>query len=105
MDRKHDDDLFVDLVAFVRDQPHGIEPDTIEETWAKHASQLAAEDPTILDDQYRLLVAVGGWSPEGSGAVGSSRKVADPLSENQSRLHQQSRIRKADGKAPRCPAY
>ena len=49
--KKHDDDLFADLVAYVRDQPHGIEPGTNGETWAKHAKQLAAKDPTILDDQ------------------------------------------------------
>jgi hypothetical protein len=63
MDKKHDDDLFADLVAYVRDQPHRIKPGTNGETWAKHAKQLAAEDPTILDDQKRLLVAVRGWSP------------------------------------------
>jgi hypothetical protein len=62
-EKKHADDLFADLVAYVRDQPHGIKPGTHGETWAKHAKQLAAEDPTILDDQKRLLVAVGGWSP------------------------------------------
>jgi hypothetical protein len=62
-EKKHADDLFADLVAYVRDQPHGIKPGTNGETWAEHAKQLAAEDPTILDDQKRLLVAVRGWSP------------------------------------------
>ena len=62
-EKKHDDDLFADLVAHVRGQPHRIEPGTNGETWAKHAKQLAAEDPTILDDQKRLLAAVCGWSP------------------------------------------
>jgi hypothetical protein len=46
----------------VRNQPHEIEPGKIDETWAKHAKQLAAEDPTILDDQKRLLAAIRGWS-------------------------------------------
>jgi hypothetical protein len=62
MDKKHYDDLFADLVAYVRDQPHEIEPGTNGETWAKHAKQLAAEDPAILDDQKRLLATVCGWS-------------------------------------------
>ena len=63
MDKKHDDDLFANLVAYVRDQPHGIEPGTNGETCARHAKHLAAKDPTILDDQKRLLAAVRGWSP------------------------------------------
>jgi hypothetical protein len=62
-EKKYHDDLFADLVAYVRDQPHAIEPRTIGEAYAKHAKQLAAEDPTILDDQKRLLAAVWGWSP------------------------------------------
>jgi hypothetical protein len=62
-DKKHDDDLFTDLVAYVRGQPHEIVPGRVGETWAKHAKQLAAEDPTILDDQSRLLAAVSDWSP------------------------------------------
>jgi hypothetical protein len=69
MDKKHDDDLFAKLVAYVRDQPHEIEPGTIDETWAEQAMQLAAEDPTILDDQKRLLAAVRGWT----------RKETEPL--------------------------
>ena len=63
MDKKYDDDLFANLAAYVRDQPHEIKPRTNGETCAQHAKQLAAEDPTILDDQKRLLVAVRGWSP------------------------------------------
>jgi hypothetical protein len=63
-EKKHDDDLFANLVAYVRDQPHEIKPGTNGETWAKHAKQLAAEDPAILDDQKRLLAAVRGWSLE-----------------------------------------
>jgi hypothetical protein len=62
-EKKHDDDLFADLVAYVRDQPHEIVSGTNGEIWAKHAKQLAAEDPIILDDQKRLLAAVRGWSP------------------------------------------
>jgi hypothetical protein len=61
MDKKHDDDLFANLVAYVRGQPNTI-PGTNHETWAKQAMQLAAEDPTILDDQKRLLATVCGWS-------------------------------------------
>jgi hypothetical protein len=57
------DDTFANLVAYVQGQPHKIKPGWVEETWAKHAKQLAAEDPTILDDQKRLLAAVCGWSP------------------------------------------
>jgi len=57
--KKHEDDLFADLVAYVREQRHEIEPDTNGATWAKHAKQLATEDPTILDDQKRLLAAGG----------------------------------------------
>jgi len=64
MDKKQDDNLFVNVVAFVRDQPHDIEPGTIGEAWAEHAKQLAAEDATILDDQKRLLAAVRGWTRE-----------------------------------------
>jgi hypothetical protein len=63
MEKKHDDDLFADLGAYVRGQPHNITPGTVGETWAKHARQLATEDPTILHDQKRLLAAVRGWSP------------------------------------------
>jgi hypothetical protein len=63
--KKHEDDLFADLVAYVRGEPHKIEPGTIGETWAEHAKQLAAEDPIILDDQKRLLAAVRGCSPPG----------------------------------------
>jgi hypothetical protein len=63
MDTKHDDDLFADLVAYVRGQPHKIKPGTNGETWAKHAKRLAIDDPTILDDQNRLLAAVSDWSP------------------------------------------
>jgi hypothetical protein len=62
MDKKGDDDLFANLVAYIRGQPHEIEPGTNHETWAKQAMQLAAEDPTILDDQKRLLATVRGWS-------------------------------------------
>jgi hypothetical protein len=62
--KKHDDDLFASLGAYVRGQPHNITPGTNGEMWAKHAKQLATEDPTILDDQKRLLAAVSGWSPE-----------------------------------------
>jgi hypothetical protein len=62
MDKKDDDDTFANLVAYVRDRPHGIKAGRNEEIWAKHAKQLAAEDPTILDDQKRLLAAVRGWS-------------------------------------------
>src|SRR6516225_10456353 len=58
MDKKYDDDLFANLAAYVRDQPHEIKPRTNGETCAQHAKQLAAEDPTILDDQKRLLAAV-----------------------------------------------
>ena len=68
--KKHDDDLFADLRAYVRGQPHEIAPGTNGETWAKHAKQLATEDPTILDAR---LVAAGG-----SGAVGARREVAGP---------------------------
>lgn len=63
MRKEHDDDLFADLVAYVQGQPHKIAPGTNGETWAKHARQLAAEDPTILHDRERLLAAVRGWSP------------------------------------------
>src|SRR6516162_7918948 len=35
--KKRDDDLFAKLVAYVRNQPHEIEPGKIDETWAKHA--------------------------------------------------------------------
>jgi hypothetical protein len=63
MDKKHDDDLFADLGAYVRGQPHNIRPGWVGENWAKHAKELATEDPTILDDQKRLLAAVRGWSP------------------------------------------
>jgi hypothetical protein len=62
MHKKDDDDLFAHLVAYVRDQPHEIEPGTNGEAWAEHAKQLATEDPAILDDQKRLLTAVRGWS-------------------------------------------
>jgi hypothetical protein len=61
-EKKADDDTFANLVAYVRDQPHEIKPGTYGETCAKHAKQLAAEDPTILDDQKRLLAAACGWS-------------------------------------------
>jgi hypothetical protein len=63
MDKKHDDDLFDNPIAYVRGQPHEIRPGSVGETWAKHAKLLATEDPTILDDQKRLLAAVRGWSP------------------------------------------
>jgi hypothetical protein len=62
-EKKHDDDLFANLVAYVRDRPHAIKPGTNGEMWAKHAKQLAAEDTAMLDDQRRLLGAVRGWSP------------------------------------------
>jgi hypothetical protein len=62
-DKKHDDELFADLGAYVRGLPNKIRPGTDGETWAKHAGKLATEDPTILDDQKRLLVGVGYWSP------------------------------------------
>jgi hypothetical protein len=62
MNKEHDDDLFADLGAYVRGQPHDIKPSTNRETLAKHAKQLATEDPTILHDQERLLAAVRGWS-------------------------------------------
>ena len=61
MNKKDDDDLFANLVAYVQGQPNKI-PGTNHETWAKQAMQLAAEDPTILDDQKRLLATVRGWS-------------------------------------------
>ena len=63
MDKKTYDDMFANLVAYVRDQPHEIEPGTVGEIWGERAKQLAAEDPIILDDQKRLLAAVCGWSP------------------------------------------
>ena len=52
-DKKDDDDLFAGLVAYVRGQAY-----ECGGTWAEHAKQLAAEDPTILHDQERLLAAV-----------------------------------------------
>jgi len=61
--KKYEDDLFGDLRAYVWGQPHEIDSGTNHEMWAKQAKQLAAEDPTILDDQKRLLAAVLGWSP------------------------------------------
>ena len=60
---KYDDDLFANLVAYVRGQPHKIKRGINHEMWAKQAMQLAAEDPTILDDQKRLLAATRYWSP------------------------------------------
>ena len=69
MDKKHDDVLFAKLVAYVRGQPCEIEPGTNHEAWAKHAKQLAAEDPTILDDQKRLLAATCYWSPPIEGGL------------------------------------
>jgi hypothetical protein len=62
-EKEYEDDLFTNLVAYVRCQPHKIEPGTDYETWATQAKQLAAEDPTILDDQKRLLAATRYWSP------------------------------------------
>jgi hypothetical protein len=62
-EQKRDDDLFADLVACVRDQPHEIEPGTVGEIWGERAKQLAAEDPTILDDQKRLLAGACLRSP------------------------------------------
>jgi hypothetical protein len=61
--KKYEDDLFGDLRAYVWGQPHEIDSGTNHEMWAKQAKQLASEDPTILDDQKRLLAAVRGWSP------------------------------------------
>jgi hypothetical protein len=58
-EKEYDDDLFAGLVAYVRGQPHEITPGT---ALAERAKQLAAEDPTILKDQKRLLAAVRGWS-------------------------------------------
>jgi hypothetical protein len=60
--KKQENDLFADLVAYVRGQPHEIRPGSVGETWAEHAKQLAAEDPTIIHDLERLLAAVRGWS-------------------------------------------
>jgi hypothetical protein len=63
-DKEYNDDLFANLVAYVRGQPHNIAPGTYYEDQAKQAMQLAAEDPTILDDQKRLLAVVEppkGW--------------------------------------------
>src|SRR5262249_24364349 len=60
--KKYEDDLFADLVAYARGQPHKIRL-ADHEMWAKQAKQLAAEDPTILDDQKRLLAATLYWSP------------------------------------------
>src|SRR5215472_14611277 len=34
MDKKHDDDLFANLVSYVRDQPHELKPGTNGERWA-----------------------------------------------------------------------
>jgi hypothetical protein len=62
MNKEHDDDLFADLGAYVRGQPHKIRPGSVGEDWAKHAKQLVTEDPTILHDPERLLAAVRGWS-------------------------------------------
>jgi hypothetical protein len=89
MDKKDDDDLFADLVAYVRDQPHETEPGTNGETWAKHAKRLAAEDPAILDDQKRLLAVVRGWSrpeeadlePRGRRRVHNGRVDRDCISQ------------------------
>ena len=60
-DKEYNDDLFANLVAYVRGQPHNIEPGTYDEDQAKQAMQLAAEDPTILDNQKRLLAAIFAW--------------------------------------------
>ena len=73
-DKKADDNLFVNVAAFVRDQPHRIEPGTIDETLAKHVRQLAAEDPTILDDQNRLLVALGDCARKEAESFGSPER-------------------------------
>jgi hypothetical protein len=72
-EKKYYDDLFANLVAYVRDQPHEIEAGTNDETYAEHAKQLAAEDPSILDDQKRLLVAVCGWPAKEAGSLEPAR--------------------------------
>lgn len=100
-EKKHDDDLFADLVAYVRDQPHKIEPGTNGDTWANYAKRLAAEDPTILDDQKRLLAAGSRLVKGGSGS-GAAGRVAGPQWKGRPRLYQPCRIQKADGGAPRC---
>jgi hypothetical protein len=84
--KKHEDDLFADLVAYVRCQPHKIVSGTIGETWAEHAKQLAAEDLIILDDQKRLLAAVRGapgeadLEPPKGGLVHNGRVNRDCIS-------------------------
>jgi hypothetical protein len=45
-------------------QAHNFLSGTIGEGYAKHAKDLAAEDPTILDDQPRLLAVVRGFELE-----------------------------------------
>ena len=56
-----EDDLYAHLVAYVRGKLRKVAPHL--DRWAKQAKQLAAEDPTILDDQKRLLAATRYWSP------------------------------------------
>jgi hypothetical protein len=64
MEKKHDGELFADLRDYVRGKRHKIRAGTIGEGWAKHAKELALDDPTILDDQPRLLAAARGFEPE-----------------------------------------
>jgi hypothetical protein len=78
MSKKQDDDLFANLVAYVRDESHEIKAGTNGEAWAKDAKELASEDPAILDDQARLLAAVRGWS---------AQEEVDPEPENGWRVH------------------
>jgi hypothetical protein len=64
MDREYDEKLFADLRAYVWGQPHNIRSGSIGEGYAKHAKDLAAKDPTILDDQPRLLAVLRGFESE-----------------------------------------
>jgi len=56
-----EDDLYAHLVAYVRGKLRKVAPHS--DRWAKQAKQLAAEDPTILDDRKRLLAATCYSSP------------------------------------------
>jgi hypothetical protein len=58
-ERKNEDDLFADLAAYVRGQPHKIPPGTIHKTWAEQAKQLAAEDPTTISEMLGVRFEAG----------------------------------------------
>ena len=62
--KRNDDEFYADVCNYVAGKPHDIPAGSVGEGWAKDAKRHAAEDPSIMHDQKRLLASVRGYEQQ-----------------------------------------